>query len=154
MADGDVLTIVSGHQAFAAPGAGAVATELLGPYVVNFDDTDIGSGTHVIGPLDPDLIVLNAWFFPTTAWVTTSGAPPTSSFYISVDHLGGGTTVASYDGVQTGQPQSEADPVGSGTVFKLVALTIAGDTLGFQAYADDGTLTQGVAAIYLLVGRT
>jgi hypothetical protein len=153
-----VTTLIAPGAQISGSEATLLTTYLLGPYTVNWNDSNVGTDVHEVGPIDDGLLIVNGWMFPTTPWTHTGGAPVTSSFYITVhvaSALGGGheadLTVASYDGVQTFNSGAEPDPAGVGSVYKSVALTDATSTIGFQAYADAGTLTAGVADIYLLV---
>ena len=121
----------------------------LGPYTVSFDDPNIGTDIFQVTDLDAGLTILSAWFLPTTEWMH-GGSPPTSSFYISVS----GLNIASYDHVGTPSPYSEPDASSdpdTASVFKSVVVTQVGAVLEFQAYPDNGSLSQGVADIYLLV---
>lgn len=76
MADGDVLQIVAGHQAFAAPTGGGVQTvTLLGPFAIAYDDAGIATANPpiLLAALAAGTVIVRAWMEDTAAWVSDAG---------------------------------------------------------------------------------
>jgi len=131
-------------------GIESLPIRLLGPFTVNFDDPDIGTDVHDVVELDPGLIVLNAWFLPTTEWSAGGAA---HSFYIHVSFESGSTSVAIYEGAQTQNAHTEPEGAGpTPSILKRITTTTTGSMLQFEAYPEADVWTAGVADIYLLVG--
>lgn len=151
MADGDVLQIVGGHQAFAAGGAGAAQqVSLLGPFPIDkdFDDGDPGAPIVLGGPYAGLLVDL--WLIAGADWdvglsLGISGSADGSNGrdltqYDSPVRLQAGGTV------EAEALRTDVSPMGN---FRFSRVTSG----SFYLYAAnyDAPATTGTADVYALI---
>lgn len=137
-----------------APGAGGggdSATQLLGPFTVNYNDPGVGDDFVSVAALPAGAIVIDAWAFVPTAFTSDPAPtqPDTHQFLISL-------------GPNTGLIRSYAlaDAASSvGMEPGRLALTEAGGieivqpgaSLSVELYPAAGVFTAGVAEVYALI---
>lgn len=165
MADGDVLQIVGGHQAFAAGGAGAAQqVSLLGPFTFDKDSVlDIDGSWASLVALEEGTVVIRAWAVFDEAFII---AGPTA-VYVGITLVNAAGSVSlpadliNYDNIVSG-PQDPAAVQLVNAVFESepwtplspakpggVATAKTGAILA--AYTSNTPVTAGSCRVYALI---
>lgn len=163
MADGDVLTLVAGHQAFAAPTGGVLSIHLLTFHVAHDDQgADPSqvldqSGIPLV-ELDPGVLVLDVAILPTETWEQVNG-----QFAVSLgaeDDIASGPVVASYlvNGMFSAPGETLTIPIAVSGVETPSARSVLAKVvsqkpfLGVYVSGGDSLPIEGEVDVFVLVG--
>jgi hypothetical protein len=152
MANGDVLTLVAGHQAFAAPtGGGVQQVSLIGPFTVNFNDPEVDNDGVAVATLDVGVVILAAWAVTTVEWLANGAA---SGHYAAVTRgPGTGLPLAEYQGfgpLNSG-PSFGAEGPATTVTHLIMSTTADARILTVGVFPASGTFTTGSLDAYALI---
>lgn len=172
MAEGDVLQIVGGHQAFAASAGGAQQLTLLGPYRINFDDAGMaanGAGVTVGDFLPQDAIALWAWDILLTSWSDVGATAELIVDFYSASNGGfQGEALWARDPTNGAYGESGGAVAATAAIKNLdrhpgspwvqgpqpTHIRAADVKIGVRLFSSDaGVITQGAADIYVIIAE-